>query len=123
LESEAIALATVSSQAVRLRPIREPRSSLPSSPGAGSASTYSLSLRLVRDSKRTFARTASRAGSLIQVFVSCQREVLVTCLNVSEPGTGSTREVTPRPVSRSMKLFPSVTTNSSCRKLGVPRSG
>jgi hypothetical protein len=62
-------------------------------------------------------------GSLIQVFVSRQREVLVTCLKVSEPGIAVTRDFTFSSVSRSMKLLPSVTANSSCRKLGVPRSG
>jgi hypothetical protein len=54
-----------------------------------------LSFLPASDSNFTRTSTVGRAGSVIHVFVSRQRGVSVVCLNASEPGTGSTRAVTP----------------------------
>ena len=47
------------------------------------------------DSKRIWASTVARAGSVIQVFVSRQPVPDVTWRKASEPATGVTVEVTP----------------------------
>jgi hypothetical protein len=75
----ATTLAAESSNATS-RPARSAeRSSLPSSPGAGSASTNRRSLLPVSDCNRTRTSTVALAGSEIHVLVSRQRAVRVVC--------------------------------------------
>ena len=60
-----MALAAVSSEAISIVSLGLERSSLPSLPGAGSASTNSRSAVRVFASKRTRISTVSRAGSVM----------------------------------------------------------